>query len=91
MAQNRDINDGMITGSQIRAARAMLRWSAQELADKAELSWATVQRMEQGNSVPSSNVLNLLRIKSAIEKAGIEFVSAGESSIKGGPGVRFKK
>ncbi len=81
------INERVITGAQIRAARALLKWSAQDLAEKAKLSWATLQRMESTDDVPSSNVLNLMRIKSTLESAGVEFIN---SDSGGGPGVRWR-
>jgi ribosome-binding protein aMBF1 (putative translation factor) len=64
----------MITGQQIRAARAMLKWSAKDLSAHADLSWATIQRMEAEEGVPNANAKNVEAVKQAFEKAGIEFL-----------------
>ena len=39
----------VLTGEQIRAARAILRWKAVELAEKAGVGLSTVQRAEQAD------------------------------------------
>ena len=38
----------MLTSDQIRLARALLRWSARELAQKSGVHITTVQRIERG-------------------------------------------
>jgi transcriptional regulator with XRE-family HTH domain len=75
----------MLTSDQIRAARALVRWSARELAEKADLSLPTIQRLEAAEGVPSTSVQTLIAIKAALEKMGVEFTD-GEA-----PGVRLKK
>jgi transcriptional regulator with XRE-family HTH domain len=75
----------MITGDQIRAGRALVRWSARELAEKAGLSLPTVQRLETANGVPATSVKTLTSIKAALEHAGVEFTN-GDT-----PGVRLRK
>jgi transcriptional regulator with XRE-family HTH domain len=75
----------MITSDQIRAARALLRWSGRELAENAGLSLPTVQRLEAAQGVPSTSVKTLSLIKSALEKAGVEFTN-GDT-----PGVRLRR
>jgi predicted transcriptional regulator len=75
----------VITSDQIRAARALLRWSARELAAKAGLSLPTVQRLEAANGMPSTSVKTLTSIKTALERAGVEFTN-GDA-----PGVRLKR
>lgn len=76
----------MITGAQIRMARAYLRWSAQELARQAGVGISTVQRMEAQDDVPSASTRNLSAVQRALEAAGIVFVDANGL----GPGVRLK-
>lgn len=76
----------MITSCQIRAARALLNWSAQQLADHTGLGVATIRRMELANGVPSSNAQNLALVKSGLESQGIEFVGTPEDR----PGVRLR-
>ena len=81
------INVNMITAEQIRGARAMLRWSAKQLAEQAGLSWPTVQRMESTQGVPSGLSKNLELVQRALEGAGIIFIDEDDE----GPGVRLKK
>ena len=76
----------MLTTGQIRAARALLRWSAAELATRSGLSERTLQRMEAADGVPAGLSRNLELVQNALEDAGIIFIDAdGE-----GPGVRLK-
>jgi transcriptional regulator with XRE-family HTH domain len=79
----------VLTGSQIRAARALLGWRVVDLAEKAGLSYAAVQRAEAVNDVPRMQVRNLTAIKRILENAGVEFID-GDYSGQGGPGVRLK-
>ena len=75
----------MITSCQIRAARALINWSARELADKSGMGVATIRRMELAEGVPSSNAQNLELIKKTLETLGVEFIGAPEDR----PGVRL--
>lgn len=77
----------MITSCQIRAARALINWSARELAEKAGVGVATVRRMELADSVPSSNAITLNLVQKTLESAGIEFIGDEDN----GPGVRLVK
>jgi transcriptional regulator with XRE-family HTH domain len=74
----------MITAGQIRAARAALRWSVQQLADKSGVSIQTIKRFEAVEGIPQSRTHTLLQIKGALETAGIEFIGSAED----GPGIR---
>ncbi len=76
----------MITSCQIRAARALVNWSARELAEKSKVGVATVRRMELADNVPSSNAQTLELIRKTLEKAGIEFIGSPDDR----PGVRLK-
>lgn len=67
----------MITSGQIRAARALLRWTAQDLADRSGVSLPTIQRMEAAQGAPRGLVGTLVSVKAALEAAGIVFVDAG--------------
>jgi transcriptional regulator with XRE-family HTH domain len=82
----------VITGRQIRAARALLGWSPMDLAARAKLSYATIQRAEaaEGN-VPNTKGGNLHAIEQALRAAGIVFLDGGEVSSSGGPGVRLAR
>jgi len=68
----------MISGAQIRAARALLRWSAQRLAGECGLSVGSVQAAERTDEMPSNMLAgSLLAIKTALEKGGVEFNADG--------------
>lgn len=71
---------------QCRAARALLNWSAAELADAAGLGSATVRRFESGQAVQAGSVESMRR---ALEAAGLVFVETGETSRRAGFGVRL--
>ena len=77
----------MISASQIRAARGLLRISAAELAELADVTWKTIQRFEAAEGVPPSRMGTLERVKLALENKGIEF--SGDPVFS--PGVRLKR
>lgn len=77
----------MITSDQIRAGRALLRWSAEMLAEQSQLGVATIRRAEAADGVPSITEANLTAIRAALEAAGVIFVAENGE----GPGVRLKK
>ena len=76
----------MISTAQIKAARALLGWTAKDLAEQSGVSLATIQRLEPQSGVPVSHQRTLLDIKRAFETAGVEFTGTPEN----GPGVRIK-
>jgi transcriptional regulator with XRE-family HTH domain len=80
----------MIGGAQIRAARALLGWTVAELATRARLSYATVQRAESAAGVPTTQAVNLFAIQQALEAGGVVFLDPGEHR-DGGAGVRLKR
>jgi transcriptional regulator with XRE-family HTH domain len=63
----------MITGAQIRSARAALRWSIAELAVKSRVSIRTIKRFEAGDGIPASRTSTLIELKAVLESAGVEF------------------
>lgn len=76
----------MITSAQIRAARGMLEWTRADLAEKSGVGFSSMQRLESADGVPGAQFKTLEAIKTAFEKAGIEFIGSPESSA----GVRWK-
>ncbi len=76
----------MITSAQIRAARAMLDWSRDELSKQAGVGISALMRLESSDGVPSGNIKTFESVQRAFEKAGIEFTGTPES----GAGVRWK-
>ena len=63
----------MISVAQIKAARSMLGWSAQVLADASGVSVATIKKYEQQTGIPRANMRVLNSIVQALVIAGITF------------------
>ena len=78
----------MMSIEQCRGARALLVWSAQNLADHAVIGVATVRRFESGSVVAAASIETMT---AALVAAGITFIAAGEASSDGGDGVRLTK
>jgi transcriptional regulator with XRE-family HTH domain len=81
----------MITANQLRAARALLNIDQRQTAELADLSVPTIQRMEASDGVVRGNVDSLMKLVSALEKAGIELINPGVQSVTGGRGVRLRE
>jgi len=81
----------MITANQLRAARALLDIDQRQMAERADLSVPTIQRMEASDGVIRGNVDSLMKLVSALDKAGIELINPGMSSTTGGRGVRLRE
>jgi transcriptional regulator with XRE-family HTH domain len=75
----------MISPMQCRAARALLDWSQQELADHAGVGIVTVRQLEAGVHEPRRATLDVIR--RALEVAGVAFIDENG----GGAGVRLRK
>src|SRR5215475_1208053 len=75
-----------LSSSQIRAARALLRWSAEDLARESALGLNTIKRAELAEDKTSLTVANDLALRRALEAAGVEFIDENG----GGEGVRFR-
>ena len=63
----------MISSRQIKAARALLGWKGQDLADESGVGVATLRRYEAQNGIPNANTFVLKAIKDCLEEAGIVF------------------
>lgn len=77
----------MITSEQIRAARQLIRITADDLALKSGVGVATIRRYELMSGVPSGNARSLDAIQKALEEGGVEFIGTPDDA----PGVRLKK
>ena len=66
----------MITARQIRAARTLLGWTQQELADKAVVSLNPVARLEAGKV--DSRISTVNSVQKALEQSGVLFLSANQ-------------
>ena len=75
----------MVNVEQCRCARALLGWSAQDLAEKAKIGVATVRRFEGGSPVAANSIEAMA---DAMIAAGVAFIDDGGKSAGGGPGVR---
>ena len=80
----------MISSGQLRAARALLGVDQRQLAETADLSLATIQRMEASEGVVRGNVDSLTKLVEALSAAGIELIGDGAVSQSGGRGVRLR-
>jgi hypothetical protein len=76
-----------LTSAQIRAARALIRWSAEDLARASAVGLTTIRRAELTDSQTSMTAANDLAVRRALEAAGVEFIDENG----GGPGVRLRK
>ena len=76
-----------ISSAQLRAARALLRWSAVDLAQASKVGVATIRRVEvMEGQIPVTSA-NEAAIRRALEAAGVEFIDENG----GGAGVRLRK
>lgn len=73
----------MITSEQIRAARQLIRVTADDLASKSGVGVATIRRFELMAGVPSGNARSVEAIQAALEEMGVEFIGTPEDR----PGV----
>ncbi len=76
----------MLTPAQLRAARALVGWSRETLAEKAGVSAQTVTGFELLGA--NSRISTLYKIRRALEAAGVRFIDEDEQD---GPGVRLQK
>jgi transcriptional regulator with XRE-family HTH domain len=75
-----------ILGAQIRAARALLRWSAADLVRESGVSHATIHRAESVDGETTTTLANAWAIRRALEAAGVELLDENG----GGPGARLR-
>ena len=67
----------VLTCEQLRAARAVLRWRAVDLAEKAGVNLSTVQRSEKADGPVPMMPANARAVRQALEAAGIRFTEEG--------------
>ncbi|MBV9566462.1 MAG: helix-turn-helix transcriptional regulator [Bradyrhizobium sp.] len=77
----------MLTAPQLRAARALLDWKQQDLAKKAKIGLATVQRLEIGRGPLMAHVATVLKIEACLKAAGVVLI---EQDDRAGAGVRWR-
>jgi transcriptional regulator with XRE-family HTH domain len=72
---------------QIKAARALLGWSQEQLALASDVSIPTIKRLESQEGFLGGRAETGAKIETALRRAGVEFIEENG----GGPGVRLKK
>lgn len=72
---------------QVKAARALLRWSQNDLAEASGVSSPTIKRLEAKAGPLGGRSDTAAAIRTALEQAGVEFIAENG----GGAGVRLKK
>ena len=72
---------------QLKAARALLGWSQEELASAADVSLPTIKRLEAADGWLAGRQKTAFKIQEALSKVGVEFIEENG----GGPGVRLRK
>lgn len=76
-----------LSSAQIRAGRALVRWSAAVLSARSSVSLRTIRRAELSESETSLTSANELAVRHALEAAGVEFIDENG----GGAGVRLRR
>jgi len=74
----------MIIGSQCRAARALVQWTREKLAQNSGVEALVIEEFERRINTPGDDVRRALR--EALEEAGAVFIAENG----GGIGVRLK-
>ncbi len=77
----------MISSRQIKAARMLLGWKGQDLADKSGVGITTLRRYETQDGIPNANKFFIKSIKTCLEEAGKIF--SGDPLTD--PGVKLRK
>jgi predicted transcriptional regulator len=72
---------------QIKAGRALLDWSQDQLAAAADISVPTIKRLEANDGPIGGRGGTVDKILNAMEAAGVEFIDENG----GGPGVRLRR
>jgi predicted transcriptional regulator len=75
----------LVTGRQLRAARALLGWEQIELATRSRVAIGTIRRMESFHGEIGSRTSTLSQVLATLEKAGIEFLNGGSPGVRQHP------
>ena len=74
----------MITPTQCRAARGLLDWTQDQLAEASGVSSATIRNFEKAKTEPQGSTVKLLEM--IFTQQGVEFIAQNG----GGVGVRLR-
>jgi transcriptional regulator with XRE-family HTH domain len=77
----------LFTSTQLRAARAILKWSLADLSEKSGIGTSTLKRLEAADGIPGGHLSTFTRLLEVFSEAGVQFVGTPED----GPGVRLRK
>ena len=84
--QSKKIVNRLITSEQIRAARALIKWSADDLAKASGVGVATIRRFESSVGLPSGQLRIHDMLMKTLQDNGVEFIGSPDDR----PGVRLK-
>jgi len=73
-----------VARTQLWAARGLTDWSQGQLAAAANLSLATIKRMEGAAGPGKSSAANVEAVQRALEAAGVEFIAETGVRLKEG-------
>jgi transcriptional regulator with XRE-family HTH domain len=76
----------IFTGAQVRMARAYLKWSISDLAEKSGVGISTIQRIEGEDGFPSARGGNIDAVYKTLSTAGVTFLPENDDGV----GVRGK-
>ena len=75
----------LVTGNQLKAARALAGVDQQQVAEAAKVNVNTIRNMEADGVEPiTSGAVTVRNVQMALESCGIEFLNHGQ------PGVRLR-
>ena len=64
----------MITSNQIRMARALLKWTVDDLSNRTNIPWARIQFLEKAEILLDSHREKVEIIQKVLEKKGVVFI-----------------
>ena len=74
----------MISGRQIREARAMLKWTVEDLAKRSSVDAGVIRRAENADGTPSITLHQAGLIQQVFEQAGLRFGRGGGVLVAAG-------
>lgn len=70
----------ILSPEQVKAARALLSWTKEELAGNCGVSTTTIRHLESGRRHPSLPIFSAIR--DAFESAGVEFSNGAPPELR---------
>ncbi len=83
MGLDTDKGPPMLTGMQIRMARAALRLKIDDISERANIPWARLQRLEHEDGPTSANEETLENLRAFFAGRGVEFIGGGGDLLPG--------